>query len=296
MIRENIDLSFPSPPPASLGKYSGCSISFHMGCSPPCLCVSTPLCILGLIFGHSVVTVKRFWKRGRHELEMSCLPHWLTSMSIDSWREQKCQSNGFHLSFHFLFLCLFSMLQPVKFIMWGQLSSGFCSFFNSCPKRANPTLCKGWAIKCVCFCCPVSLSVVIKNTMFLLFREVPYWVSWFNSSWQLGTMQPLAHQAIGCQWTTSLIPLLVSSLSSARFYCDFLKVTSLTHGNISTRVAATRKVITKSPWACTYRNKNKMKQRTVSWSSCCCPCQSTLTCDRVAPMLWCNGPAWWEMD
>lgn len=42
MIRENIDLSFPSPPPASLGKRLGRSISFHAGFSPPSLCVPYP--------------------------------------------------------------------------------------------------------------------------------------------------------------------------------------------------------------------------------------------------------------
>lgn len=86
----------------------------------------------------------------------------------------------------------------------------------------------------------IWLWLVIKRTMFLLFREVPYWVSWFNVSWQLSTMQPLAHQDIRCQWTSRLIPLLVSLLSSARFCCIFLKVASLIHFNVGIQVAAMR--------------------------------------------------------
>lgn len=79
-----------------------------------------------------------------------------------------------------------------------------------------------------------------KTPMFLLFREVPYWVSWFNFSWQLSLMQPLAHQDICCQCPSRLFPLLVSLLPSARFSCAFLKVASLTHGNVGTQVAEMR--------------------------------------------------------
>lgn len=128
-------------------------------------------------------------------------------------------------------VCSFYHVGPTK--CWD-----FCSFLNSSPQRANPTLCKGWAIKCAAPA--VSLSLVIKNTMCLLFREVSHWVSWFKASWQLSTMQPLAHQYIGCQCPSRLIPLLVSLLPSTRFCCAFLKVTSLTHGNVGSQVAAVR--------------------------------------------------------
>lgn len=42
MIRKNIDLSFPSPPPTSLDERPEHSICFHAGFSPPPLCVPHP--------------------------------------------------------------------------------------------------------------------------------------------------------------------------------------------------------------------------------------------------------------
>lgn len=166
-------------------------------------------------------------------------------MSIVPWGEQEatgCQSSGFYFFLHLLFLCLFSMLQPVQFIMWGQLSVVIPVPFIIHPQKgqiqhyAKAELSSVFAFPAL----TLSLSLVIENTMFLLFRDVPYWVLWLNVSWQLSTMQPLAHQDFGCQGPSWLTPLLVSLFSSTRFCCAFLEVTSLAQGNVSTQMAAMR--------------------------------------------------------
>lgn len=83
------------------------------------------LAVLGLIFGHAVCGCEEIVKQGEAWAGDEKFAYWLISMSIDPGGEQEatgCQSSGFYFFLHLLFLCLFSMLQPVKFIMWGQLS------------------------------------------------------------------------------------------------------------------------------------------------------------------------------
>lgn len=184
MIRGNIDLSFPSPPPASLDKNTGCSISLHMGSNPPCLCVPHPfpgcsgadIWSLGL-WREEIVEEGEAWARDQQ------FAHWL--MNIHLWGEQECQSNAFYFSFNLFFLCLFSILQPVKFVTWGQLSIVISfPFLIHPPKGQIQRYAKAEQSSVFVFAAlTVSLSLVIKTPMFLLFREVPYWVPWFNFSW-----------------------------------------------------------------------------------------------------------------
>lgn len=155
MIRENTDLSFPSPPPVSLDKRMQCfteALVLHV-------CVSCALClaVLGLIFGH----LSCRWEGTGEEGEMRKM----RKMPIGFWAQvfstRKLQGVK-EMSFISLSisLCLCSMLQPVQFIMQCQLSVVIrVSFLIHPQSKANPLqICaKDTAINCICFCCPACL-------------------------------------------------------------------------------------------------------------------------------------------
>lgn len=130
------------------------------------------------------------------------------------------------------------MLQPVKFIMWGQLSIVISVPFLIRPQKGQIQHYAKAELSSVLAFAALTLTITSdrKYHVFTAF----YWVLWLNVSWQLSTMQPLAHQDFGCQGPSWLSPLLVSLFSSTRFCCAFLEVTSLTQGNVGTQVAAMR--------------------------------------------------------
>lgn len=80
VIRENIDLSFPSPPPASLDKHPGYSISFHVGHIPTCLFHTLSLVVLVLIFGHSVCGCEKIVEEVEAWARDEQFAHWLMSI------------------------------------------------------------------------------------------------------------------------------------------------------------------------------------------------------------------------